>query len=1185
MSIPSVASINSPGSSPETPQTPSAPLPSGRDYLDSLRDEREVWIYGERVADVTQHPAFRNQARMIARLYDALHDPATKDRVTAPSDLNPNALTHPFFKASRTIEELVAARDAIAAWQRIGYGWMGRSPDFVAALLGMLGPNAEIYGAYKDNARRWYQISQTCVPYVNHAIANPPVDRRLQQDATSELFIHVVRESDAGLVVSGAKNITTNAALSQYSFVGGDGGTFVKDKQMAVLFLMPMNAPGLKVICRPSYEMSAGVMGSPFDYPLSSRFDENDAIFILDEVLIPWENVLIYGDINRYNNHMNDAGLYHRVGLQACTRLAVKLDFIAGLLLKAVESTGVDQFRGVQMNVGEVVTWRHVFWSLSDAMCHSTTTLNGALIPKLEHMMSYRMLMAQAYPRVKEIVHQLVASGLIYQPSSARDWHAPELRPYLDKYVRSADGDAVSRIKLMKTLWDALGTEFGGRHELYERNHSGNHEAVRLHPLFHGMASGTIEQMKRMVDSCLSEVDLGGWTAPDLVNPNDINYFHIAPKTGPVSSETRAKTPDPSELLAKVAAWNDTARPYPRDKCIHQLFEAQAERTPDAIALELGDETMSYAELNLRANRLSHYLRGLGVEASAGGDTKVGLAMERSFDMVVATLAILKAGAAYVPLDVNYPEQRLAVMIEDSGIRLLLTQGHLAERISARLREQGRLQVIPLDAVRDEVARQPSDNLNNGQGTPEGLAYIMYTSGSTGQPKGICIMHRNVVRLVQNTNFARMTSEEVWLQHSPISFDAATLELWAPLLNGGKLVLLRPNMHSLEELGQAIHRHRVTSMFMTPVLFALMVDEHLEGLRPLRELIVGGDVMPVSHVIRALRSIPTCVFSNGYGPTENTTFSTNFPVLSADERITSIPIGRPIANSQAYVLDQHLQLQPPGVAGDLYVGGDGVARGYHNRPELTAEKFIPNPFGPGHLYKTGDLARWMPDGNIEFAGRADTQVKLRGFRIELGDVIHALTNHPDIQDATVIAREDKPGDKRLVAYVVLDKQAKEWNPNILREHLHKQLPPYMMPSAFVRLDAMPLGLTGKIDHRALPAPELVHSEPGEASGVPGGDHAPRNAVEAVIADIWREVMGKEKLGYSDNFFDLGGHSLQAMQIMTKLNGVFKIQFPLSRFFEHATIAELATMLAQYEQKPGQLERLARLQQRLGQLAK
>lgn len=507
---------------------------TGSEYLASLCDGREVWIYGERVRNVPNHPAFRNQARMVARLYDALHDTKTKAQLTCETDCVPGSndtcvtasgYTHRFFKASRTVEELIAARDAIAVWQRIGYGWMGRSPDFMGSLLGMLGPNAEFYAPYQENARRWYQTAQTQLPYVNHALANPPVDRRLPPDDVEDLYIHVVKETDAGLIVSGAKNINTNAALTHFSFVGGDGGNFIQNKRMALLFFMPMHAPGVKIICRPSYEMSAAVMGSPFDYPLSSRFDENDAIFILDNVLIPWENVLVYGDTNKYNNHMHDAALYNRMALQACTRLAVKLDLITGLLIKAVQATGVDQFRGVQVNLGEVISWRHLFWSLSDAMCHSTTTKNGAVIPKLEHMMSYRLLMAQIYPRIKELAYQLVASGLIYQPSSVRDFKAPELRPYLDKYVRSSGGDSFTRIRLMKTLWDALGSEFGGRHELYELNHLGNHEAVRLHSFFHGMTSGSVEQMKGLADQCLAEVDLDGWTTPDLINPSDINFF------------------------------------------------------------------------------------------------------------------------------------------------------------------------------------------------------------------------------------------------------------------------------------------------------------------------------------------------------------------------------------------------------------------------------------------------------------------------------------------------------------------------------------------------------------------------------------------------------------------------------------------------------------------------------------
>ncbi|MCB0160683.1 MAG: Pyoverdin chromophore biosynthetic protein pvcC, partial [Caldilineaceae bacterium] len=483
---------------------------TGDEYLESLRDGREVWIYGARVEDVTAHPAFRNQARMVARLYDMLHDPAGHASITTPTDTGSGGYTHAYFRAAYTQAEQVAARDALAAWHRVGFGWMGRAPDYMAGLLGLLGANADLYAPFDENARRWYRTFQERMPYVNHALVNPPVDRHRPPDEVDDVYIHVVRETDAGIVVSGAKNITTNAALTNYSFVAHDGGAPVKRREFAATFLLPVNTPGVKMICRPSYEMRAGGAGTPFDYPLSGRFDENDAIFILDEVLVPWENVLIYGDLEKYNKHMRNSGFYSRSGLQSATRMAVKLDLITGLLLKATETTGVQQFRGVQVNIGEVMTYRHLFWALSDALAHSAVAHNGVVIPKLEHMMAHRMMMTTAYPRVREIVSQLVASGLIFHPSSARDFQTPELQPYLEKYMRGSNTDAVTRTKLMKTLWDAVGTEFGGRHELYERNNLGNHEAIRLHAHFQSIADGTEESLKAFADTCLDEFDLDG---------------------------------------------------------------------------------------------------------------------------------------------------------------------------------------------------------------------------------------------------------------------------------------------------------------------------------------------------------------------------------------------------------------------------------------------------------------------------------------------------------------------------------------------------------------------------------------------------------------------------------------------------------------------------------------------------
>jgi 4-hydroxyphenylacetate 3-monooxygenase len=505
--------------------TAKAPM-TGEEYLASLRDGREVYIYGERVKDVTTHPAFRNSARMIARLYDALHDPARKAVLTTETDTGSGGFTHAFFRASRNREEQVAARDAIAEWARMTYGWMGRSPDYKAAFLGTLGANADFYAPYQANARRWYEICQEKVLYLNHAIVNPPVDRQLPPDEVADVYVHAIKETDAGVVVSGAKVVATGSALTNYNFIAHHGLP-IKKKEYALVFVCPMDAPGLKLICRPSYEMTSAVMGSPFDYPLSSRMDENDAIFVMDNVLIPWENIFVYGDVEKFNGFFPRSGFVHRFGVQACTRLAVKLDFIAGLLLKATEMTGVAEYRGVQVNVGEVIAWRNLFWGLSDGMVNNVLPWNkDYVLPNMDTVMAYRMVMTVAYPRVKEIIEQVVASGLIYQPSGVRDFGNPELRPYLDKYVRGSNGQsAEERIKLMKLLWDAVGSEFGGRHELYERNYAGSHETIRFEPLYAAQASGATERMKALVDQCMAEYDLDGWLAPDMVSPNDVNFF------------------------------------------------------------------------------------------------------------------------------------------------------------------------------------------------------------------------------------------------------------------------------------------------------------------------------------------------------------------------------------------------------------------------------------------------------------------------------------------------------------------------------------------------------------------------------------------------------------------------------------------------------------------------------------
>jgi 4-hydroxyphenylacetate 3-monooxygenase len=505
--------------------TPTRPL-TGQEYLDSLRDGREVWIYGERVTDVTTHPAFRNPARMVARLYDALHDPAQQAVLTRATDTGSGGYTHKFFRVSTTAQEMVEDRDAIAAWARLTYGWMGRSPDYKAAFLATLGANAEFYAPYEANARRWYQEAQEKVPFFNHAIVNPPADRSRPPDEVEDVYLHVDKETDAGVVVSGAKVVATGSALTHYNFIAHYGLPIHKP-EFALVFMVPMDTPGVKLFCRASYGMTAEVMGSPFDYPLSSRLDENDAIFVFDKVLIPWEYVFVYRDVEKANTFFPRSGFIPRFTFHGCTRLAVKLDFMAGLLLKAVEAADSGHFRGVQAQVGEVLAWRNLFWGLTDGMANTPMPWhNGAVLPNESYGLAYRVLATVAYPRVKEIIEQVVASGLIYLNSHAVDFQVPEVRHYLDQYVRGSNGyDAESRIKVMKLLWDAIGSEFGGRHELYERNYAGNHENIRLEVLAAAQATGLADDYKRLADQCLNEYNLQGWTVPDLINPTDINLF------------------------------------------------------------------------------------------------------------------------------------------------------------------------------------------------------------------------------------------------------------------------------------------------------------------------------------------------------------------------------------------------------------------------------------------------------------------------------------------------------------------------------------------------------------------------------------------------------------------------------------------------------------------------------------
>lgn len=487
---------------------------TGDEYIESLRDGREVWIYGERVKDVTTHPAFRNSVRAIARLYDALHDPDQQKILMALTDTGTTSYTHKFFKVSSCAADLVEARDAIAQWARFNYGWMGRSPDYKASFLNTLGANAEFYSPYEDNARRWYKEAQEKVWFFNHAIVNPPIDRNLPPDSARDVMMHVEEETDNGLIVSGSKVVATNSVLTNYNFIAPFSTLPIQSREFALAFVVRTSAPGVKLICRPSYAMAAETIGSAFDYPLSSRFDENDAILIFDRVLIPWENVFIYGDIEKSKKFFPLSGFVPNFTFHGCTRFAVKLDFLAGLLLKGVEATGSKDFRGVQAQVGEVLAWRNLFWGITDAMAHVPMPWkNGAVLPNLDYGMSYRVFAPMAYSRIKEIIENTLASALINIPSHAVDFKNPELNAYLQQYLRGSNGySALERVKLMKLIWDAVGSEFSGRHELYERNYGGNHENIRLDVLLASENNGVAPGCKGFVEQFLAEYDLDGWT-------------------------------------------------------------------------------------------------------------------------------------------------------------------------------------------------------------------------------------------------------------------------------------------------------------------------------------------------------------------------------------------------------------------------------------------------------------------------------------------------------------------------------------------------------------------------------------------------------------------------------------------------------------------------------------------------
>ena len=601
-----------------------------------------------------------------------------------------------------------------------------------------------------------------------------------------------------------------------------------------------------------------------------------------------------------------------------------------------------------------------------------------------------------------------------------------------------------------------------------------------------------------------------------------------------------------------LVEWNDTKRDYPQ-ACVHELFEAQVERRPEAVALVSGEQQLSYAELNRRANQLAHELRSKGV----GPETVVGICVERSPDLLGALLGVLKAGGAYVPLDPAFPRERLLFMLRDAGVQVLLTQESLRAKLS-----KSSARFVCLDSDWTAIAKQPSENCRSGAG-PENLAYVIYTSGSTGLPKGVEVTHRALSNFLASMQVKPgLTERDTLLAVTTASFDIAALELYLPLTVGARVNLVsRDTATDGQRLREALATSGTTCMQATPTTWRLLVNAGWER-SPHLKVLCGGEPLP-RELANELAARAAAVW-NMYGPTETTVWSAVYQVTSATGPVF---VGRPIANTELYVLDSQMQPVPIGVPGELYIGGDGLARGYRNRPDLTAEKFVPHPFSqePGaRLYNTGDLARYRADGNLELLGRRDHQVKIRGFRVELGEIEAALGEHPAVQATAVVTREEAPGEQRLVAYAVLQPgslaRAEE-----LRSFLKSKLPDYMLPSRFEFLDSLPVNPSGKVDRRALPAPGSGRLE-GVASYV-----APRTELEKKLAAIWAEVLQLDRVSIHDNFFDLGGHSLLAVKLVARLEKAVGKKLPVICIFQLPTISELAVLVSSpgsTEQVPG-----------------
>ncbi len=682
-----------------------------------------------------------------------------------------------------------------------------------------------------------------------------------------------------------------------------------------------------------------------------------------------------------------------------------------------------------------------------------------------------------------------------------------------------------------------------------------------------GVLEAVVERRDEQLVSYLklepdTAIDVHAWreamrlTLPDYMQPSAYVILTDMPRSTTGKTDRKAlPNPQPQavtdlrkptlsaeDLHKLLVEWNDTEVANPT-RCVHELFEDQAKRTPDAIAVIFEDKTLTFGQLNQQANWLAHEL----VKKGVGSNVLVAICVERSLELIIGLLGILKAGGAYVPLDADYPEERRTFMLEDCGTPVLVTTERLAKRYA---QYNGELLLLDHDTV---IAGPPSKDLKASV-RPNDLAYVIYTSGSTGRPKGVEVVHSGIVRLVCNNDYCQFGSSRVFLQLAPATFDAATFEIWGALLHGARLIVAPPGREAMDRVPELIAEHGVSTAWLTSSLFNQIVDHDVSILSGLNELLIGGEALSPHHVARAITALPQTKIINGYGPTEATTFTTTHRIHRC-EADSPIPIGRPISNTCVYILDEALQLVPIGTRGELHVSGPGLARGYRNRPKLTAERFREIKVGgiSRRVYRTGDMCRWRTDGSLELLGRIDHQVKVRGFRIELGEIEALLATLPGVKNSAVLVGEGKPGDKQLVAYVILDSESPS-SLATLKGALAKQLPDYMVPGIFTAMDAFPLNANGKLDRNAL------GDSQGRMLGTSSQALPAHTELERQLVGIWEELLPVAQVGTQDNFFDLGGHSLLATKLAQRIEDLLGHKLPIATLFQSPSVAQLARRL-------------------------